>query len=209
METDATYKIAVERHVREHLTAVAAQHEGLRARGLGLVLRDGRTEIASVSLQPLRSAGGWAATLAVQCPQALAFCQQWADGTPTTLLNPQLLMATTSSGGGMPGFADQSGAIVRAGTRDADALALHLVERLSASGLARVLAWRTASLSLIDDVVAHAAFYAWPLQTVLYIAHRNGLHADDPRLHDALQRRAIMRRGQRDRALVEQVLPAR
>ena len=209
MESDATYKIAVERHVREHLSAVAAQHEGLRVRGLGWVLRNGRAEIASVSLQPLRNAGGWIATMDVQCPQALAFCQQWADDTPTGLPNPQQLMAALSSGGSMPGFADQSGVIVRAGTRDAEALAVHLVERLSASGLERALAWRTASLSLIDDVVAHTRSYAWPLQTVLYIAHRNGLHADDPHLRDALQRRAIMRRGQRDRALVEQVLPAR
>jgi len=53
---------------------------------------------------------------------------------------------------------------------------------------------------------AHA-FYAWPLQTVLYIAQRNGLAADDPRLRDALQRRAILRRGERDRALVQRVLP--
>jgi len=42
---------------------------------------------------------------------------------------------------------------------------------------------------------------------VLYIAQRNGLAADDPRLRDALQRRAILRRGERDRALVQRVLP--
>ncbi|MBO1746653.1 hypothetical protein [Stenotrophomonas indicatrix] len=206
METDATYRIAVERQVREYLAAAAAGHDGLRARGLGWVLREGRTEIASLSLCPLRNAGGWSAMMEVACPQALAFCQQWADGTPSALFNPQTVMATTSSAGGLPGFAGQSGVIVRAGTHDADALAQHLVERLSASGLAHMLAWRSVSASLIDDVVARAEFHAWPLQTVLYIAHHNGMRAEDPRLRDALQRRAIMRRGQRDRVLVEQVL---
>lgn len=208
METDAAYKIAVERQVRARMADMAASHPGVRTRGLDWVVREGKTELASAGLYPLRAARGWAASLVVQCPTALAFCRTWADGSVSTQPNPDLLMATMSSAHGMPGFAGHSGVIVRAGTHDADALAAHLVDRLAAAALARALAWREVPVALVDDVVAHAAFYAWPLQTVLYIATRNGLRADDPRLRDALQRRAIMRRGQRDQALVQRVLPA-
>ncbi|MCF7751948.1 hypothetical protein KQ945_14405 [Bacillus subtilis subsp. subtilis] len=206
MQTDATYKTAVERQVRRRLADVAATHPGVRARGLEWVVGEGKTDLASVGLYPLRAAGGWAATLAVHCPTALAFCRTWADGTASTLHTPDMLMAVMSSAGGMPGFAGHSGVIVRAGTHDADALAQHVVERLADAALARALAWREVPAALIEDVVSHSAFYAWPLQTVLYIAQSNGMEADDPRLRDALQRRTILRRGERDRALVQRVL---
>lgn len=206
METDATYKIAVERQVRVRLAAGAATHPGVRTRGLDWVVREGKTELASAGLYPLRAAGGWAASLAVHCPTALAFCRTWADGTASALTHPDMLMAVMSSAGGMPGFAGHSGVIVHAGTHDADALAQLLVDRLADAALTRALAWRTVPVTLIDDVVAHSACYAWPLQTVLYIARRNGLAADDPRLRDAMERRAILRRGERDRALVQRVL---
>lgn len=206
MQTDASYKTAVERQVRARLADVAATHPGVRTRGLDWVVHEGKTVLASAGLYPLRAAGGWAATLTVHCPTALAFCRTWADGTVSTLHAPDMLMAVMSSAGGMPGFAGHSGVIVHAGTHDADALAQHLVERLADAALARALAWREVPVALIDEVVAHSACYAWPLQTVLYIAHCNGMKADDPRLRDALQRRAILRRGERDRALVQRVL---
>lgn len=206
METDATYKSAVERQVRVRMAAVAATHADVRTRGLDWVVREGKTELASAGLYPLRAAGGWAATLTVHCPTAMAFCRTWADGTASALPNPDMLLAVMSTAGGMPGFAGHSGVIVRAGTHDADALAQQLVDRLADAALTRALAWRTVPVALIDDVVAHSAFYAWPLQTVLYIAQRTGLAADAPQLRDALQRRAILRRGERDRALVQRVL---
>lgn len=140
METDATYKSAVERQVRERMAERAATCTGVRTRGLDWVVREGKTELASAGLYPLRAAGGWAATLTVHCPTALAFCRTWADGTASALPNPHMLMAVMSTAGGMPDFAGHSGVIVRAGTHDADALAQQLVDRLADAALTRALA---------------------------------------------------------------------
>jgi len=42
MDTDTTYKRAVERQVRARLADVAATHAGVRTRGLDWVVREGR-----------------------------------------------------------------------------------------------------------------------------------------------------------------------